>query len=209
MKRLRGNLTYANVTATLALFLVVAGGTTYAASQLGKESVGSRELEKGAVTPIKLSKASRAALVGPEGPGGAKGERGPNGAAGVPGPQGGAGPSAAYAMYHNAAIQVPNDLEVHRVATLSVPAGSYVVSAKLNTIGEGGVVSCRLAGPGASDEAEAEPGSQLTTEIVHVFGAGGGAYTLDCDSFLNSGSQVFWIKMIATKVGTIAANTPG
>ena len=33
MKRLRGNLTYANVISTTALFLVLAGGTAFAAKE--------------------------------------------------------------------------------------------------------------------------------------------------------------------------------
>ena len=54
MARFRPRLTYANVVATLALFLVVAGGSAIAAGKLAKGSVGSRQLKAGAVTAAKI-----------------------------------------------------------------------------------------------------------------------------------------------------------
>jgi hypothetical protein len=88
LQRLRGNLTYANVVATLALFLVLAGGTAVAAAQLGKNSVGSRQIKKAAVTPAKLSTAAKATLTGPAGAKGATGAQGPKGDPGTPGEPG-------------------------------------------------------------------------------------------------------------------------
>ena len=40
MNRHRPKLTYANVVATLALFVAVGGASAFAASQLGKNTVG-------------------------------------------------------------------------------------------------------------------------------------------------------------------------
>jgi Collagen triple helix repeat (20 copies) len=88
MHRIRGKLTYCNVIATLCLFLLVGGGTAFAAGQLEKESVGTRQLKKEAVTPVKLSKASKAALTGPAGPAGAKGATGLQGPKGDKGEKG-------------------------------------------------------------------------------------------------------------------------
>jgi hypothetical protein len=85
MKRLRSKLTYANVISTLCLFLLVGGGTAFAASQLGKNSVGSKQIKKEAVTPAKLSSASKATLTGPAG---ASGGQGPRGLPGVKGDRG-------------------------------------------------------------------------------------------------------------------------
>lgn len=83
MKQLRPHLTYANVVATLSLFLVIAGGSAFAATQLAKNSVGSKQLKKnavtavkikrGAITPAKLSSSSRSKLTGPKGEQGAPG----------------------------------------------------------------------------------------------------------------------------------------
>lgn len=47
-------LTYSNVISTLCLFLLLGGGTAFAASHLGKNSVGTAQLKKNAVTAAKL-----------------------------------------------------------------------------------------------------------------------------------------------------------
>ena len=52
LKRLRGKLTYSNVMVTVLAFVVLAGGTAYAATEmLPKNSVGTKQLAKEAVTP--------------------------------------------------------------------------------------------------------------------------------------------------------------
>lgn len=55
MHRLRGNLTYANVMATIAVFIAL-GGASYAAIKLPKNSVGTRQIKAGAVTGAKIKK---------------------------------------------------------------------------------------------------------------------------------------------------------
>jgi hypothetical protein len=54
MKSVRKRLTYANVMSSLAVFLVVAGGSALAANQLAKNSVGTKQLKKNAVTAAKI-----------------------------------------------------------------------------------------------------------------------------------------------------------
>jgi hypothetical protein len=49
-------LTYANVVATLALFLAIGGGTVYAALELGRNDVKSKNIKKGAVKTSDLGK---------------------------------------------------------------------------------------------------------------------------------------------------------
>jgi hypothetical protein len=91
LKSIRKRLTYANVVSSIALFLVVAGGTAFAASQLGKESVGTRQLKKEAVSLAKINKAAKNSLkgaTGPAGAAGAKGATGPEGPKGATGSQG-------------------------------------------------------------------------------------------------------------------------
>jgi len=56
MRRLKGKLTYANVISTLCLFLLLGGGAAFAASKLGKNSVGTKQIKNGAVTGIKIKK---------------------------------------------------------------------------------------------------------------------------------------------------------
>lgn len=88
MRNLRSRLTYANVISTLCLFIVLGGGA-YAATQLPKNSVGTKQLKKNAVTGKKIKKgtigtekltASAVATL--------KGGAGPTGAQGIQGPQG-------------------------------------------------------------------------------------------------------------------------
>lgn len=78
-------ISYANVTATLALFVAL-GGTSYAVTALPRNSVGTSQLKAHAVTKAKL--ASGLSLVGPRGatgPAGTAGTAGAAGAAGAPG----------------------------------------------------------------------------------------------------------------------------
>jgi hypothetical protein len=115
---LHARLTYANVMATIAVFMAL-GGSSYAAVALSANSVKSKHIGKGqvkfadiaknAVTSAKVADGSLLATdfqtgqlppgstgsPGPTGPPGPKGEAGPpgaNGEAGPPGPQGEAGP---------------------------------------------------------------------------------------------------------------------
>ena len=55
MRRLKSKLTYANVMATIAVFIAL-GGASYAATQLPKNSVGPKQLRKNAVTTAKVKK---------------------------------------------------------------------------------------------------------------------------------------------------------
>jgi len=94
LKRFRFRPTYSNVVATLALFFALAGGA-WAATQLPKESVGSKQLKNGAVTPAKLSGAAKSGMTGARGeagPQGALGPRGNEGSRGEAGSDGATGP---------------------------------------------------------------------------------------------------------------------
>jgi len=52
---LRRHLTYANVISTICLFLVLGGGAAFAATKLGRSSVGTEQLKGEAVTKGKLA----------------------------------------------------------------------------------------------------------------------------------------------------------
>jgi len=93
MKSVRKRLTYANVMSSIAVFLVVAGGTAFAASQLGKESVGTKQLKKEAVSLAKINAAAKKSLKGQAGPAGPKGATGAQGPKGDKGEKGDTGPS--------------------------------------------------------------------------------------------------------------------
>ena len=55
MRKIRAQLTYANVVSTLCLFLLLTGGSALAAATLGKNSVGSRQLKSKSVTTGKIA----------------------------------------------------------------------------------------------------------------------------------------------------------
>ncbi len=89
LHRLLNRLSYANVVATLALFIAL-GGTSYAALKLPKNSVGSTQIKTGAVhtgeianRTIRLGDISLSARSSLRGQAGPQGPQGPAGAAAV------------------------------------------------------------------------------------------------------------------------------
>jgi hypothetical protein len=97
-----------NLIAYLALFVAL-GGTSYAAISLPKNSVGSRQIKRGAVTSAKVRAGSLlardfkkgelpAGAQGPQGPQGSTGPAGPVGPAGADGAPGAAGPAGLTAV---------------------------------------------------------------------------------------------------------------
>lgn len=88
MKQVRKRLTYANVMSSLAVFFVLGGATAFAATQLERESVGTSQLKKEAVSLAKIRKGAKESLKGQTGPTGPAGPAGAKGATGPQGPQG-------------------------------------------------------------------------------------------------------------------------
>jgi hypothetical protein len=99
---MRERLTFANVMSLIAVFIAL-GGTSYAVTQLPRNSVGNKQLKRGAVTSSKvrngslavrdLSSRARGSLRGPTGPQGPRGSQGPRGRTGARGPEGPRGPT--------------------------------------------------------------------------------------------------------------------
>ena len=125
MTRILDKLTYANVVATLALFVAL-GGASYAALQLPKNSVGTKQLKKnavtakkiakGAVTKAKLSAEAASALTGPAGP---------KGDPGTPGPS--------EALTAEAAEEaVVDTVDSTQIASLALPAGQWILFSDLS-----------------------------------------------------------------------------
>ena len=100
--KIRSSLTYANVMATIAVFMALGGGA-YAAVKLPKNSVGSAQLKKNAVTSKKVKNGALLAAdfkagqlpAGPQGAKGDPGATGPKGDAGATGLQGPTGDTGA------------------------------------------------------------------------------------------------------------------
>jgi hypothetical protein len=150
LSRLRAHLTYANVVATIAVFIAL-GGSSYAALKLPKNSVGSQQLKPNSITSAKVKggslsttdlKASARSLLrgrrGPQGVQGPQGTTGKTGARGRTGPRGAAGSARAYAtvVADNGQLpiftaNVPN-LAFGSVARTST--GVYCLAAPLLTV---------------------------------------------------------------------------
>jgi hypothetical protein len=130
MQRIRSRLTFANVLSCLALFIAL-GGAAYAATKLPKNSVGSKQIKKEAVTPAKLSKSAKSTLAGPAGPAGPKGPKGATGATGARGLKGDTGakgdtgpqgPGATTLTYDAAASPTPSKTAVGTVLGVTFSA---------------------------------------------------------------------------------------
>jgi hypothetical protein len=141
VRRLQQRLTYANVTATIALFIAV-GGTSYAAVQLPRNSVGSAQLRAGSVGSSEvrnrslqatdLSRAARSFLRGQ------RGAVGPQGPAGPPGSAGGAAGSLPLTFTAAAGVVAQGETTS---ATASCPPGQRVSGggARIDTAGDSAV----------------------------------------------------------------------
>ncbi len=89
MKAIRKRLTYANVMSSIAVFAVL-GGVAVAATQLPKNSVGTKQLKKNAVVSAKVKDGSllKNDFKAGQLPAGAQGPKGDPGAQGAPGSPG-------------------------------------------------------------------------------------------------------------------------
>lgn len=139
MKDLRAS----TVIASIALFIVI-GGTATAASGLidGKKikrgTVTAKQIKNKTITPAKLAPSTMKKLTGAPGPAGIAGPTGVPGAtgpAGVTGPAGATGPNGVVdplsdeRMY----LSLPDGETVVPLA-MEVPAGQYLITAKLNAV---------------------------------------------------------------------------
>jgi hypothetical protein len=175
IRHLRDKLTYSNVVSTLCLLLLLGGGTAYAATHLPKNSVGARQIRKGAITPAKLSRGARAALTGAQGPLGPKGEKGDRG---EKGDQGARGPSNAITKFTPGSVAWSTTYTT--VESVDLGAGSWVVTGtglfdNFESSGEG--AECRLLVGGAnvaeSGELRLAPFAQTGSHLA--FSVTGGA----------------------------------
>jgi hypothetical protein len=208
---------YAAVTSTLAL-VIAAGGTSYAAVQLtGHDiqdgTITTKDVKDKNLKVKDLSPDAVSALKGQTGPAGPAGPQGAAGAQGQQGVQGPVGPSNAYSVWNDNYTLLTGTQK--NVLTMSLPAGSYTLSAKAivyHSAGAGTYGYCYLTGGGQLDVSATtayDPGgsySMLNNQIVFTTNATSNV-TLACASSGGT-NYVFWKKMTAIKVGSVS-NTPG
>jgi hypothetical protein len=133
---LRSRLTYANVVATLALFVAL-GGASYAAVALAPDSVGTAQLKNNAVISTKVKDGSLLARdfgAGqlPAGP------RGPRGFMGLRGPAGRDGASVAVRPRSTGSVDTPAD---HSDVAIPLTSSSWTQAASEVDFGPFGVIT--------------------------------------------------------------------
>jgi hypothetical protein len=152
MKSLKSRLTYANVTASIALFVAL-GGSSYAALTLPRNSVGVNQIRAGAVGSSELR--DRAVALRDISPGARRALRG------AVGPTGPAGPAGISATRYFAAVTAAGGL-VRGTATSGGRAGtpgSYTVGFGASTSG------CAItASLGSTDSTVVPPGHVTTSD---------------------------------------------
>jgi hypothetical protein len=156
---LRSKLTYANVMATLALFVAL-GGSSYAAVSLSRNSVKSKHIAKGQVkrsdigkNAVSSPKVKRFSLLASDFrpgqlPAGPRGETGPPGSPGAPGPTASA---AATRSAANEPIGTSSTTVLEEEITTTFE-GRVLASASVRVEGDGGnndVAVCRLQDGGS------------------------------------------------------------
>jgi hypothetical protein len=202
MGLLRRHLTYANVAASLALFLAL-GGAAYAATQLPKNSVGTNQIRKEAVTAGKIAKKTRQQLQGQRGPAGQQGPQGKigktgaKGATGARGAQGNTGApgvdGTGPAFEATAKPTAPTAIgTLTQVVGLSLAPGQYATSANVVVQGSAGAtVSCTLLNGGEASATIPAAGGFGTLSMSGTRGlAGAGTATVICSTTGGTGELV-------------------
>lgn len=211
MDLLRRHLTYANVVASLALFLAL-GGAAFAATQLPRNSVGTGQLKRGAVTAGKIAKRTRNQLrgdrgpQGPQGPTGKTGKAGPRGAAGPAGPKGAAGADGTGPAFE---VFATNKAVPGPIVAQTLGAGAYVLSADVSlTNGSGATaeVVCTISGGGAMKATVGN--TESTTISLSTTRSFGAATAVEVACSAPAGVTATYADMIATQVKS-AARSPG
>jgi hypothetical protein len=211
---LRRHLSYANVVASLALFLAL-GGAAFAATQLPRNSVGTGQLKPEAVTAGKIAKKTRNQLMGSTGPQGPAGKTGAKGATGAKGPTGAKGATGAKgdtgARGPAGADGIGPAFEVFAtgkaignasttIASQNLAAGAYVISANVvvETGGAEATVVCLLnAGGEASAVVPKEATTTLSLSVTATLGSASAA-TLTCST--DTAASARYANLIATQV---------
>jgi hypothetical protein len=120
----------------LLALLIALGGTSYAATQLPKGSVGAKQLKAGAVSEPKLSakvkkklNSSQAGATGAQGPQGVPGSQGP------PGPQGPQGPTSIGVGGTNVTVSPGSTTDVGSPTTVALAQAGKVFVVVTGTFG--------------------------------------------------------------------------
>ena len=208
---------YANVTASLALFVAL-GGTSYAVSQLPRNSVGNKQLKANAVTSGKIRNGavSRTDLA-PSARTGTRGPRGVAGEPGAPGAQGPVGPSEVIQVRPPAPVPIPTGARTPAtLATVTLAPGSWLIDGRATVVHPGPPTfyDCFLRTAG---------GTILGIETAHVGNVAPGAlgievavqaahtiavetqvlFTCETSSATSGDAAAHYVSLLSTRVGRV------
>ena len=203
LARLRCCLSYANVMATIAVFVALGGGA-YAVVTLPANSVGSRQLKNSAVTPKKVARATIKLFKGQKGARGPKGDQGTQGGQGVQGPpgvQGIQGPIGPSNVYFTSSTTVG--------AELTLPAGDYWIEGQCDFSNSNGtqqpaleiLTSSQAGGIGSASTTIPANGTTVASHDVTAHFASQGTLDNGCTS--NAGTGVSSNTLTAIRVATV------
>ena len=199
--RVRPKLTYANVMVTLLAFVVLFGGGAFAASRLGKNSVGTKQLKKNAVTTAKVKNATL---------------KSKDFADGVL-PETSNGFQASGSVNYDA---FSSSLFGSTVVILEVPPGSYLATASVEAQTVNPVASkvdCRLinggggSGPTATSRsqlvrADTEPENFTLTALFEV--SAGQSLELQCSKEVpGSSARILAANIVAVRISDVSGTT--
>jgi hypothetical protein len=225
MRKIRQNLTYSRAAATLAVFLA-AGGVAWAASGISGNTIHGCYKKRGGALRIaahcrRNEKGVSWSKVGPPGPRGATGRTGKTGATGAAGAAGGqgatgpTGPSDVFAAGN--ATPTPLETAPKSIAAFTLPAGSYLIQAKVVLFSEEPktTMSCFI-GPAPTGKPELDvanvstpgTGEQGTLSLIGIEALGSTA-TVELLCKLSSGKGSFdQAHMAAIKTAAIHGSLP-
>jgi hypothetical protein len=218
---MRRRISYANVTATLALVFAMSGGALAANSYLinSTKQINPKVLKKLTGKTGKTGSTGTSGAVGATGAAGltgAQGQKGETGPKGEEGKEGPIGPSNAYGLSSTIGPTLKT-AGLQTVATLSnLPAGSYTIVATFdafNFASSAVSVDCQLTGGTDTDEehfllqkngGENADDETATLQLLHTYTASSNDATVACNAF---GVEVHFegIKITAIQVGSITS----
>ena len=174
------------------------GETVISWNRIGPKGAKGSKGEKGAPGPRGPK-----GEAGVRGPQGLKGEPGIQGETGPQGIQGETGPSNAYADLGEGATAVGGSPTT--IASVDLPAGSYVLQATIFANSQNTVCGVRL--PSGTFESRGQASTVSNGGEIVMLGAqtlnNGGTVELVCFNPNNSSSQVFDGRLVAIQVGTL------
>jgi hypothetical protein len=193
----------ATIIAAVALFASLGGGAVAYATG----AINGALIKNHSIATKKLTKKAIKQLHGAKGATGAPGAAGAPGVAGAPGPPGPIGPSSATSTYNTSFVNYGTTDTV--VASLTLPAGSYLVQAN-TTISNGTAETsvCFLTDTGAGILAQNYTATDSTIvqnslSITAPLTSTGSTVDIDCLSS-DTGTVAAYTHLVAIKLGSVS-----